>query len=1436
MKNLSQTLYVLALIIFGGMTAEAQVLNPNDPLVIYNPNNPPQQPPYGQVGKWTAKLDRKQDYKAYIYKGLPIRLKFPKDYNPGANETYPIVVMFHGRGENRKDFYDNDKQLTHGASTFTGAIQAGKYNGFVLHPHSYGGWRDDDMQRISEFLEYMFDNAHADPYRVSVHGLSNGGKAVWSFLYDHTKLVASALPMSGIGADQSTSTLNRIRYTPMWISQGGQDKNPTPGASRQLADAIENVGGGIRYSLYPDAGHGVWGRHYAEADFFPFLMRANKVNPWPLFGRSEFCPGDAVSVTLGLTPGFEGYEWRKDGQVIAGATSHELSVTTYGSYDARIKRNGQWSYWSPEPVVVQVKEETQTPTPVLAQAHSGVIPSPDGRNYTILELPEGYASYAWKRVGSNAVIGNAATLRVTTPGQYVATVTEEFGCTSIVSAPFRVVDATGTNAPAPITTLTANTVSKTQVALAWQHNASAPHPETGFEIYRSTQADAGFSLVEVVGANVSGYTDQGLATGTKYYYLVRAINTNGASATAKANGSTESDTVLPSVPGNLRAGNSTTTSVFLRWNSATDDVGIAHYVLYRDGVQILTTTDTEATVYNLAPNGQYTFTVRAKDVSDNLSPVSNAVLVNTQAQNVTYSYYEGSFRQVSDFENLTPVKSGNTDNIDISLRERESNFAFSFLATLIVPQDGTYTFYTTSDDGSKLYINEQQVVDNDGLHGSRERNGQITLTAGNHALRVSYFNGTGGKRLQVRWKGPGFGRRYIPTSAYYGEQATTARPSAPSALTASAASYEQVTLNWQDNSSEETSFRLYRATGTTGAFSILTTLGRDTEQYTDATAQGSTTYRYSIQAVGPGGASAVSNSASATTPSAPAVVAQKLFTTRINFTKNATAPSPWYNTGKDPVAGDSFANLPDEQGSGTGITLTLLTPWGGSFDQGASSGNNSGVVPDAALAQYYWFGTFGAPNTVEVELSGLDPTKLYDFKFVGSSVFNLAGITDNGTTVYALGDQSASVYVQNNTDDYALIKGYSPSGNGKARVRISKANDGTPVGYLNALIIEAFTNPAVPQGLPATTLQAFSTAKKAIRVDWLDIPAATSYELYRSTTANGSYSKVYQGSATSHTDAGLQAATTYYYKVNTIYAEGNRESGIASASTLQSQVFINMNGSRDYNAPFPWNNTQVLPEDGDVLGGFKNETGDATGLAIAFEKSMTGANDWGVSTGSNSGLYPDKVSKSFFFMESLDKAKLVVKGLDQSMRYNFVFFNSIVMNFTVTTDFTINGQTVVADATNNTSGTETIWAVRPDANGEVVVEITSGENWSIFNAMVVEAYPDGGAPNARTASSKPVAYDIEVQQGGEVLATNASLQVYPNPFDNELNITLPSAEANNQRVMITLTDVLGRKVYAGEQNVYNSSVELDGMNLKSGAYLLRIDTPQQTSTFRVLKR
>ena len=84
-----------------------------------------------------------------------------------------------------------------------------------------------------------------------------------------------------------------------------------------------------------------------------------------------------------------------------------------------------------------------------------------------------------------------------------------------------------------------------------------------------------------------------------------------------------------------------------------------------------------------------------------------------------------------------------------------------------MPTIGVYTFSTSSDDGSRLYIADSLVVDNDGLHGMQEAKGVIALSAGYHSIRVTFFEKTGGDGLKVYYSGAGNQRQEIPDSLLF---------------------------------------------------------------------------------------------------------------------------------------------------------------------------------------------------------------------------------------------------------------------------------------------------------------------------------------------------------------------------------------------------------------------------------------------------------------------------------------------------------------------------------------------------------------------------------------------------------------------------------------------------------------------------------------------
>ena len=129
---------------------------------------------------------------------------------------------------------------------------------------------------------------------------------------------------------------------------------------------------------------------------------------------------------------------------------------------------------------------------------------------------------------------------------------------------------------------------------------------------------------------------------------------------------------------------------------------------------------------------------------------------------IHFAYFEGEWDLLPDFDRITPVKSGVLSDFSFAPRDREEYFGFQYTGFVNVPKDGVYSFFTDSDDGSRLYIGEELVVDNDGLHGMQEQDGMIALAAGLHPIRVIFFEKTGGDGLKVSYKGSGFEKQPIP--------------------------------------------------------------------------------------------------------------------------------------------------------------------------------------------------------------------------------------------------------------------------------------------------------------------------------------------------------------------------------------------------------------------------------------------------------------------------------------------------------------------------------------------------------------------------------------------------------------------------------------------------------------------------------------------------
>ena len=150
----------------------------------------------------------------------------------------------------------------------------------------------------------------------------------------------------------------------------------------------------------------------------------------------------------------------------------------------------------------------------------------------------------------------------------------------------------------------------------------------------------------------------------------------------------------------------------------------------------------------------------------NKASFRSASNANSVQSGLNYAYYQGLWPLLPNFDDLTPIDKGNASVIDVfSIRQRDDHFGIVYTGYLEVPADGIYTLYLASDDGSKLYIGNECIVDNDGQHGVAEKSGEIALKAGLHPIRIEYFEHGGGESLALHYEGPGIEKQEIPQSA-----------------------------------------------------------------------------------------------------------------------------------------------------------------------------------------------------------------------------------------------------------------------------------------------------------------------------------------------------------------------------------------------------------------------------------------------------------------------------------------------------------------------------------------------------------------------------------------------------------------------------------------------------------------------------------------------
>ena len=215
----------------------------------------------------------------------PYQIFFPRGYD--ASRRWPVVVALHGTGEMGDD---NQRQLGVGLAPYVRAHAADfpavaifpQVPKRLVAPHNYAP--------IRRLLDSAFKEVNADPGRLYLTGHSSGGVMAYNFVLAEPGRYAALVPAATavtliVGLDHwkivpkpeaFALAAKSLRSAPVWIFHGAKDATVPVAEARQAAKGFEAVGVRVRYTEYPDGGHGVWERVFTTPEFWPWLFSQHR--------------------------------------------------------------------------------------------------------------------------------------------------------------------------------------------------------------------------------------------------------------------------------------------------------------------------------------------------------------------------------------------------------------------------------------------------------------------------------------------------------------------------------------------------------------------------------------------------------------------------------------------------------------------------------------------------------------------------------------------------------------------------------------------------------------------------------------------------------------------------------------------------------------------------------------------------------------------------------------------------------------------------------------------------------------------------------------------------------------------------------------------------------------------------------------------------------
>ena len=201
---------------------------------------------------------------------LPYLLFLPKEYGADRDKRWPLILFLHGKGERGDDL---ELVKKHGPAKIL--EKEDDFEFIVASPQCPGGsfW-PAETAALNALLDDLVETYVVDTSRVYLTGLSMGGKGTWHLAVEYPERFAAIAPICGGAMFHSglAQEIEVLQDVPVWAFHGARDRTVPVAESADLVYALEECGGDVRFTIYPDAEHDSWTQTYENPELYRWFL------------------------------------------------------------------------------------------------------------------------------------------------------------------------------------------------------------------------------------------------------------------------------------------------------------------------------------------------------------------------------------------------------------------------------------------------------------------------------------------------------------------------------------------------------------------------------------------------------------------------------------------------------------------------------------------------------------------------------------------------------------------------------------------------------------------------------------------------------------------------------------------------------------------------------------------------------------------------------------------------------------------------------------------------------------------------------------------------------------------------------------------------------------------------------------------------------------